>query len=57
MNKDVGCRGSAALWKWAAQNHHRVGDAERLRVGNDPHPRRDRSDVSAGPFATFACTT
>jgi len=31
-----------------------VGDAERLRVGNDPHPRRDRNDVGAGPFRSRA---
>jgi hypothetical protein len=29
MNKGAGCHGSVALWKWAAQNHHWVGDAER----------------------------
>jgi hypothetical protein len=34
-----------------------VGDAERLRVGNDPYPRRERTDVTADPFATSTCTT
>jgi hypothetical protein len=41
----VGAAALRALWKWAAQIHHAVGEAERLRVGNDPHPRHDRGDL------------
>jgi hypothetical protein len=56
--KSVGRRGSVDVVEVGKpKTITGVGDAERLRVGNDPHPRRDRNDFSAGPFATFACTT